>query len=269
MSRPAESQQPRRTGIRFDLRRALFVVPSLFTLCSIFCGFYAIVLCLERTSEGFRHAAIAIFVGMLLDLFDGRVARLTRTQSEFGRQLDSLADLVSFGTAPTVLVYAWGLHRFGLTGLVLAFAYTACAATRLARFNYLAVQSNALGAARPTVASASVGLPVPPAAGLLVGLVLGGPSPPTTMRLAESGVALLVLGALMVSRVRYRTFKTLKLTARTVGGSIILAIAIALIGFATNPGFALFVVFTAYGVSGVVESLWRCRRCRGNNSRPG
>src|SRR5271156_4013796 len=122
------------------LRKAMFVLPNLFTVSSIFCGFFAMTLWAggeERTGR-FYQAALAILFAIFFDGFDGRVARLTKTQSEFGVQLDSLADLVSFGVAPALLLYKWALQPLGFWGLFLAFLFTACGALRLARFNVLA-----------------------------------------------------------------------------------------------------------------------------------
>src|SRR5262249_23636579 len=122
----------RRRRIKFDLQRAMFVLPNAFTVSSIFCGFYAITECLdESTPIRLYRAAIAIFFGMFFDMFDGRVARLTRTQSDFGVQLDSLADVISFGAAPAVLLWRWALSSLGLLGLVVGFIYVACGALRL------------------------------------------------------------------------------------------------------------------------------------------
>src|ERR1043165_8542856 len=124
---------------RVDLRRTLFVLPNLITLASIFCGFNAIrVVALDNpTTDDFYRAAILLMFAMLFDLLDGRVARMTRTQSEFGLQLDSLADIVSFGVAPALLIYKWVLYRYPVPGLLTAFLFTACGAMRLARFNVL------------------------------------------------------------------------------------------------------------------------------------
>src|SRR5689334_6823759 len=141
---PAPAAEPgrrRRRRRKFDLQRAMFVLPNLFTVSSIFCGFYAITLCLDAPEPiHLYNAALAIFFGMFFDMADGRVARLTKTQSDFGVQLDSLADVVSFGVAPAVLLWRWALSSLGITGLVIGFIYVACGALRLARFNVLAAR---------------------------------------------------------------------------------------------------------------------------------
>ncbi len=190
---------------RFDLQKALFILPNAFTAASIFCGLYAI---LQATSpdgsrESFYLAAMAIFYAGFFDMFDGRVARMTRTQSDFGVQMDSLADVISFGVAPAVLVYRWALIDLGPWGKAVAFVYAACGAIRLARFNVLSARG--LGSS-----SYFIGLPIPMAAAMLVALVIAQyKSFGTEVEAIGSVVALvLVLSYLMVSNVRYYTFKT-------------------------------------------------------------
>ena len=245
----------------------MFVLPNLFTLCSIFCGFYGIAIGVAGADT--RLAALAVFVGMLLDLFDGRVARLTRTQSEFGRQLDSLADLISFGTAPAVLIYVWGLQPLGTLGLLAAFIYVACGAIRLARFNVLAAQPKPEG---PTATAPSpkysVGLPIPPAAGIIVGVILSVPptsEPPWTWVLA-AGLA--ALGVLMVSSVHYRTFKDLRPTRRallTVSG---LLMVFGTLAVWVSPAISLLFIFVGYAASGLLEETWWLLRSRSSISVP-
>src|SRR5258707_2003519 len=155
---PADRRNPRRP--RVNLRKLMFVLPNLFTVSSIFCGVYSITLAAgESTGDNFYRAAVAIFFGSFFDAFDGRVARLTRTQSEFGVELDSLADVISFGVAPAILVYKWALAGMGITGIIIASIYAACGAIRLARFN---------GLSHPESGSPRyfVGLPIPLAAGI-------------------------------------------------------------------------------------------------------
>src|SRR3954466_16026415 len=124
---------------RFDLKKTLFLLPNLITLSSIFCGFDSIrVAATANASEDdYYRAALLIVFAMFFDTLDGRVARMTKTQSAFGLQIDSLADVVSFGVAPSMLLYQWALHRLGTLGLVVAFVFTAMGAVRLARFNVL------------------------------------------------------------------------------------------------------------------------------------
>lgn len=258
MSPPARTDRQERHRIKFELRRALFVLPNLFTLGSIFCGFYAITLCLEpRTSGGLYPAAIAIFVGMWLDLFDGRVARLTKTQSEFGRQLDSLADLVSFGTAPAILLYAWALRALGPVGLSVAFGYVACGAMRLARFNVLSTQSRTTTPARIGAPDMSVGLPIPPAAGAVVALVMTvHPYRPSGwLEAVPVAGGVLLLGLLMVSNVHFRTFKDLAWSPRVAAvvlgaGTIFGGIAVLI-----KPAAGLAAVFATYIAWALTEEV--------------
>src|SRR5437762_439008 len=162
---PAERRHPRRP--RANLRKLMFVLPNLFTVSSIFCGIYSITLCTGDAGFGdqFFRAAIAIFFGNFFDAFDGRVARMTKTQSEFGVELDSLADVITFGVAPAILVYKWALFGLGTMGMVICAIYAACGAIRLARFNVLAHSEAG-------VQRFFVGLPIPLAAGTLVSLVV-------------------------------------------------------------------------------------------------
>src|SRR2546422_6928555 len=159
---PAERRSPRRP--RANLRKLMFVLPNLFTVSSIFCGVYSITLSAgEPSGDNFYRAAVAIFFGSFFDAFDGRVARLTQTQSEFGVELDSLADVITFGVAPAILVYKWALAGIGTPGIAICSIYAACGAIRLARFNVLAHAES--GTQRYFV-----GLPIPLAAGMLVAL---------------------------------------------------------------------------------------------------
>ena len=144
----------------------MFVLPNLFTVSSIFCGVYSITLSAgDPTGDNFYRAAVAIFFGSFFDAFDGRVARLTRTQSEFGVELDSLADVITFGVAPAILVYKWALAGMGIGGIVICSIFAACGAIRLARFNVIAHAESA-------TQRYFVGLPIPLAAGMLVALVI-------------------------------------------------------------------------------------------------
>src|SRR5690606_22374859 len=136
----------------------------------VFCGYYAITLAVENASnEAFYRAALLLVFAMLFDTIDGRVARLTRTQSAFGVQLDSLADVMSFGLAPAVLVYQWSLREFGIVGILIAFFYLACGTIRLARFNVLATEESGAPKAPDKYI---LGLPIPAAAGILISLIV-------------------------------------------------------------------------------------------------
>jgi len=140
----------------------MFVLPNLFTVSTIFCGVYSIMLSAgESTGDNFFRAAVAVFFGNFFDAFDGRVARLTKTQSDFGVELDSLADVITFGVAPAILVYKWALYGLGTAGIIISGIYASCGAIRLARFNVLAHTEAG-------VQRFFVGLPIPLAAGTLV-----------------------------------------------------------------------------------------------------
>lgn len=246
-------KRPRRR--RFDLHKAMFVLPNLFTVSSIFCGFYAITLCMgEATGLHLYRAAIAVFFGMFFDMFDGRVARLTRTQSDFGVQLDSLADLVSFGAAPGVLLYRWALADLGFWGVFIAFVYVACGALRLARFNVLASRE-------PGSMKYFIGLPIPLAAGTVVALVLSNnfdePAP-----VGGVAVVTLLLAALMVSSVRYRTFKDLRPSKKSITITFVVLLLFAAVSAQLKPTIALAALFMGYITVGLAEEVIFFRRRR-------
>src|SRR3989338_3672226 len=199
---------------RFELRNALFILPNAFTVSSIFCGMYAVWHGLTGdTPESLYESAMAVFFAGFFDTFDGRVARLTKTQSEFGVQLDSLADVISFGVAPALLVYKWALLPLGSAGFLGAFFYAACGAIRLARFNLLATRSQGGGSG-----DYFVGLPIPLAASVLITSLI------THLKLFDGSAVkhplwiltlLLIMGWLMVSTVPYWTFKHSKPNRQT------------------------------------------------------
>jgi CDP-diacylglycerol---serine O-phosphatidyltransferase len=249
--------------VNVHLRKSLFILPNLFTLSSIFCGFYAIVLCSNSPSEDdLYRASLLIVFAMFFDVIDGRVARLTRTQSAFGIQIDSLADVVSFGVAPALLVYAWSLSALGPLGMFVSFAYLACGAIRLARFNVLATDTTG----RPKKPSKYIlGLPIPGAAGVLVSLVAANHAMDRELSAAHLPVLLIVLALsfFMVSTIKFRSFKDLRFNLRTV----------ALVMFAVGSGVLLAVkvhitvalgwMLTSYVTIGLVEStLTLLRRLR-------
>lgn len=185
------------------MRRGVYVLPALFTAGNILCGY----LSLEASGRGaYEYAAILIFAAAFLDGVDGRVARMTGTTSAFGEQLDSLADVISFGVAPAFLVYHWGLSGFGRAGLLVSFLFVVCGASRLARFN---VQIHVVDKRW------FVGLPIPSAAGALCGLIWAVPATALTdtLRGVFLGVTA-VLAFLMVSTFRYRSFKDLDMKSR-------------------------------------------------------
>lgn len=230
----------------------MFVLPNLFTVSSIFCGFYAISLCLDNAEPiHLYRAAIAIFFGMFFDMFDGRVARMTKTQSDFGVQLDSLADVISFGAAPAVLLWRWSLFELGFLGLFIGFVYVACGALRLARFNVLAARE-------PKSASKHfVGLPIPLAAGTVIALVMSSYPFDAPLIGGSTSVAIvtLLLAGLMVSGVRYRTFKDLRPSKKSLSiGFAIIGLLVA-IGALLKPTMALAALFLGYITLGLSEEL--------------
>ena len=251
-------RRSRRFRLRFDLRKAMFVLPNLFTVSSIFCGFYAIVLASGDASPSHIYrAALAVFFGVFFDGADGRVARMTRTQSDFGVQMDSLADVVTFGVAPAVVVYHWGLAELGLVGVIGAFVYVACGAIRLARFNVLAARS-------PGSTRFFVGLPIPLAAGVLMALVMFHQRT-YAMPAARSGhvlVLLCVLSYLMVSNVRYRNFKDVKLSKKSLSVVFTLVLLFAVVASLIKPTFAMLAFVSGYVGLGLIEEVIFFRRRR-------
>jgi CDP-diacylglycerol---serine O-phosphatidyltransferase len=260
-----EQQRPRRRRpLRpklpvFPIRKAMFVLPNLFTISSIFCGFYAIVTASgDPGPEQLYQAGLAVFFGVFFDMADGRVARLTRTQSDFGVQLDSLADMVTFGVAPAVLVHKWGLSRLGLLGAFAAFTYVSCGALRLARFNVLAARSGGGGMKYFT------GLPIPLAAGVLVSLVMVHQrtfAQPATRELNILAL-ILVLSYLMVSNVRYRSFKDLKFSKKSLTIIFTVFLLLGLIAARIQPTFAVLAFFCGYVALGLIEEVIFFRKRR-------
>jgi CDP-diacylglycerol--serine O-phosphatidyltransferase len=211
--------------------------------------------------EALYQAAIAICFAFFFDLADGRVARLTKTQSALGLELDSLADVVSFGVAPALLVYKWGLDAFGRLGVFVAFLFAGAAALRLARFNVLAMKADN---AKP--GKFIIGLPVPAAAAVLVSIVLahrqlGG----SYVTVEQSSLALLVivLSYLMVSRIRFRSFKDLRLTRRTVLGLVVIACFTTVVLLEhMKTAFIFVMLVAAYVGLGLMEEVVFYRRRR-------
>lgn len=253
---------------RLNLQKTLFVLPNLITLSSIYCGFDSIRRSgTGKTEDDFYQAALLIVFAMVFDMLDGRVARMTKTQSAFGLQIDSLADVVSFGVAPAILVYQWSLHRFGTPGLVVAFLFTAAGAVRLARFNVLSMDTS--GA--PTKPSKYiVGLPIPGAAGVLVSLVLASHAASGRFdSLLHAGVLVgvtLALSFFMVSTVKFRSFKDLKLNLRT-GLLVLFALGSSItISTQLKPAFVLVWLLGCYVLIALFETGWHLtQRLRGRD----
>jgi CDP-diacylglycerol--serine O-phosphatidyltransferase len=241
--------------MQINLRKAMFVLPNLFTVSSIFLGFYALVLCAgDATPVQLYQAALAIFFAMFFDAFDGRVARMTKTQSDFGVQLDSLADVISFGAAPALLVYKWALAPLGFFGLFVSFSFAACGALRLARFNVLAQRGD------KGSSLFFVGLPIPLAAGTIVALVIAhykqfGQATSAADHLPVALVVIL-LSFLEVSTIRYRTFKDAHVSARSLAVFAFLALSGLAVGWITRPSFVLVVYMAAYIALGIAESIF-------------
>jgi len=227
-------------------RKGIYILPNLFTLAGLFGGFYAIVMAMNGR---FDQAAIGVFCAMVLDSLDGRVARMTNTQSAFGEQMDSLADMVSFGAAPALIAYVWALTGLGRWGWIAAFVYCACAALRLARFN---------------VNTAVVdkrffqGLPSPAAAALVAGFI---------WLMDEAGIQgedvrwymfalTLYAGLTMVTNVPFYSFKDLSIK-RSVPFAVIVLIALGIAVINIDPPTVMFALFIGYGLSGYVLYVWR------------
>ena len=237
--------QPRRQ------RRGIYLLPNLFTTAALFAGFYAIVAGMDGR---FEAASAAIFVAMVLDGADGRIARLTNTQSDFGAEYDSLSDVICFGLAPALLVYEWGLSGMGKLGWVAAFFFTAAAALRLARFN------TQLGTADKRYFQ---GLPCPAAGATVAGLVWFA----TDYGMQGGDFAIfafamtIAIAGLMVSNVRVHSFKNLDLRGR-VPFMTILVVVVLFVFVSSDPPLVLFLGMLAYVVSGPVLTLWSIRRRR-------
>jgi len=232
-------------------RRGIYLLPNLFTTAALFAGFYAVI---AAMNQHFEAAAVAVFVAMLLDGLDGRVARLTNTQSDFGAEYDSLADMVSFGVAPALVAYQWALSDLGKLGWLAAFVYTAGAALRLARFN------TQVGIADKRYFQ---GLASPSAAAIVSGLVWTG----DTLGFGGSGAAAatfaitVLAGLLMVSNIRYYSFKGINFRDKVPFVAILLAVLIIVL-VSVNPPLVLFGAFLIYTLSGPILTLVHLRRRR-------
>ncbi|WP_114973351.1 CDP-diacylglycerol--serine O-phosphatidyltransferase [Rhodoferax ferrireducens] len=227
-------------------RKGIYILPNLFTLAALFGGFYAIVMAINGR---FDLAAIGVFCAMVLDSLDGRVARMTNTQSAFGEQMDSLSDMVSFGAAPALIAYVWALQGLGRWGWIAAFVYCACAALRLARFNV-----------NTAVVDKSYfqGLPSPAAAALVAGFIWL----MTDLGVKGSTVAwpmfalALYSGLTMVTNVPFYSFKDLHMK-RSVPFVVIVLIALGIAVINIDPPIVMFSVFVVYGFSGYAIYVWR------------
>ena len=234
--------------------KGVYLLPNLFTTAALFSGFYAIVSAMDGN---FTHAAVAVFVAMVLDGLDGRVARLTNTQSAFGAEYDSLSDMVAFGVAPAVVVFSWALTDMGKVGWLFAFIYVAGAALRLARFNTHIGDDDG---------RYFTGLPSPSGAGLVAGMVWS----LSDFGIDGANISVLVGimtalgGLLMVSNFRYYSFKDLDFKGR-VPFFVIMVVVLVFAVISSDPSRILWAIFVGYTVSGPVMSLWRWRQ---RNKRP-
>ncbi len=241
---------------RKERHRGIYLLPNLFTTGALFAGFYAVVAGMHNR---FETAAIAIFIAMVFDGLDGRVARLTDTQSKFGAEYDSLSDMVSFGVAPALVMFSWALGELGKFGWIVAFVYVACAALRLARFN------TQIDTADKNFFS---GLASPAAAAVVAGMVwvcaqagwVGDELPQPLALLA--GCLTAVVGFLMISSLKYHSFKGVDLRGR-VPFVVLLLIVIGYGVIMLDPPSVLLTGFLAYALSGPARALFVRMRNRG------
>lgn len=233
--------------------RGIYLLPNLFTSAALFSGFYAII---AGMSGQFENAAIAIFVSMVLDGLDGRVARMTNTQSKFGAEYDSLADMVSFGVAPALVAFSWALSSAGKIGWTAAFIYVAGAALRLARFN------TQIGSVDKRF---FVGLPSPAAAALVAGMIWVGSQFSFDMSLQAyslfGALVVTVAGLLMVSNIYYLSFKEIDFKGKIPFMSLLLVVLVFAV-ISIDPATLLWLIFLIYACSGPVQALLRMRRKR-------
>ena len=238
------------------LRRGIYILPNIFTSLNIFCGFYAIISSIDGR---FSAAAISIIIAVLFDALDGKIARATNTTSKFGVEYDSLADLLSFGLAPGVMMYLWALKPLGRIGWLAAFLFTVCGALRLARFNtHVGIKSSEYFA----------GLPIPAAAGMAATTVL------LCQRFGVAGnahpvlllVILYILAFLMVSSIKYNSFKEKPELFIRMNFNVLVAVILILIFVAAQPSIALFLLGLAYVISGPFTTIRRYMNAKHNNA---
>ena len=250
----ANPEQNKTTPIK--RRRGIYLLPNLFTTAALFAGYYAIVAAMQGR---FEAAAIAIFIAMILDGLDGRVARLTNTQSDFGAQYDSLADLASFGIAPSLVMYQWALSGMGKLGWLAAFIYTASAALRLARFNTQVDTADK---------NYFQGLASPAAAAIIAGLVWVGNDyfEPGKLLNITALIITVSAGLLMVSNFRYNSFKGIDLRGKVPFISmLVFVLVIVLVTY--DPPIVLFIVFFGYALSGPIMTLIQLREHRAQRKK--
>ncbi len=237
--------------VKNTLPRGIYLLPNLFTTAALFAGFYSVVAAMKGY---FDIAAIAVFIALIADGLDGRIARLTNTQTAFGAEYDSLSDMVAFGVAPSLIVYSWSLSSLGKIGWLAAFLYTAATALRLARFNTQAHDQDK---------RYFQGLPCPAAAALLASAVWLGATYDVNGLSASIPAAILAvtLAAFMVGRVRYYSFKQMDFKGRVSFLSVVIVVLI-ITAIAFEPPEMLFGIFFLYAFSGPVCTLWKIRKMR-------
>lgn len=234
-----------------ESRSGIYLLPNLLTTGSLFAAFYSIVSSLKTDYEA---AAIAIFIGLIADGLDGRIARLTNTQTDFGAQYDSLSDMVTFGVAPALLIYGWTLQYLGKVGWLIAFIYNAAVALRLARFNTKIETDDK---------RYFQGLACPPSAGILSSFVWLSSQHHLEHYLITVFAAMITVCAaiLMVSNLRYHSFKEVDFKGN-VPFLYLLVIVILFVAIAAYPSVVLFTGSVLYALSGVIQTLYVSYRCR-------
>lgn len=233
------------------MKKGVYLLPNLVTMGNMFCGFFAII---SVFNGAYFRAGVAILVAAVMDGLDGKVARMTNTSSRFGIEFDSLADLVSFGIAPGILIYAWALKPFGRFGWAAAFLFAVCGALRLARYNVQADNSES---------KSFTGLPIPAAACMIASLVI---MHKHLWGIETKHPLLLMLVAytlafLMVSTIKYHSLKEVNLKRRKPF-SLLVSASLALFIIVSEPQVTLFLAFTVYALSGIVERLFSFSRVK-------
>lgn len=259
-----DDYRPRKPFRNHRLRRGIYILPSIFTVANLLCGYYAVLATLEGSVASFDNAARAIGIAILFDSFDGAIARAMGTSSEFGKQFDSLADVISFGIAPAFLAYAWGVHAGAATasgselhliqlGWLAGFFFLVCCAWRLARFNIHGMG----GGSRYFV-----GMPTPAAAGMIAACVHGFDNPIQDARVSILWLILvLVLGVLMASQIRYYSFKNIQWGRRQTSLAVVLmALLIGSVVYFSQ--IVLMLIASAYVIHGIVVQIVRFVRHR-------
>ncbi len=241
-SQNTENPIPPRNSIR---KNSIYLLPNSFTIAALFCAFFAIT---QSMHGRYETAAIAVFLSMLLDGMDGRVARLTNSQSAFGEQLDSLADMVSFGVAPALIAYKWQLWQFGKIGYSVAFIYCACAALRLALFNTLIGKVDKRW---------FIGVPSPTAAALIVGLIWVNHSIERFPGVHWWALGItLFAGISMIVQIPFWSFKEINIRRQVPFMGMVLAVLVLLL-INWKPSLVLFLFFLGYSLSGYVMAVIR------------